>query len=50
MKKFIVSMLAAAFLLTVTVGCGDTPAPKKDAPAKDAPAKDAPKKDAPAKP
>ena len=47
MKKFIVSMLAVAFLFAV--GCGEAPKP---APAKDkaaTPAKDAPAKDAPAK-
>jgi hypothetical protein len=46
MKKILASLLAAAFLFTLTVGCGETkPEPKKDTPAKDAPAKDAPKKE-----
>ncbi|MFQ3593092.1 MAG: hypothetical protein SNJ82_07865 [Gemmataceae bacterium] len=30
MKKFLAAMLAAAFLLPLTIGCGDSPAPAKD--------------------
>jgi hypothetical protein len=31
MKKFIASLLAAAFLLNFTIGCGETPKPNPPA-------------------
>ncbi|NBO93068.1 MAG: hypothetical protein EBV06_12275 [Planctomycetia bacterium] len=56
MKKILTSLLAAAFLLTFTVGCGEekkpTPAPakdKKDAAKKEEPKKEEPKKEEPKK-
>lgn len=48
MKKFLASMLAAAFLLSFVAGCGDTTSDKnkaKDTKDKDATVKDKEKKD-----
>jgi predicted small lipoprotein YifL len=42
MKKILVSMLAAAFLFTLTIGCGDAP---KTTPVKEKDAKPADKKE-----